>query len=503
MDREGCVVGLDMGTTSAKATVFDADGRVIASAAASVETAHSDEGAAEQDPNRVYEAVTTALATAVTQARHLGYGVDRVGMSAAMHSLIPVKEDGTPLAPAMLWMDNRARHEADALWQTPEGKGIYERTGTPVHAMSPLAKLIWMREHRRDVWTRARRFVSLKEYVWHNWFAEWQIDASLASSTGLYNLHEGTWDDDALRAAAIGQERLSELVPTTYVRAGIRDRILLDAGLDSSTTFNIGASDGVLANLGVGAIAGDVMVMTIGTSLAVRMGTAVPVFDDSTRLFCYVLGDGRFVAGGPSNSGGVVLDWLYRNVLGGPAVNAETPELPAGFLDLLAAAGKVENEELLCLPYVAGERAPLWNVDASGVVFGLRLRHTAADVMRAAVEGIIFNAYWIAAEVIERVGKPQEIVATGKVLQTEWIRQLVADTFGVPVRDLGDVDASATGAAALANIATQRWSWDEAVTRLRSTAGSVCEPRDHARVHARYQRFRRMADVLATGFGDL
>jgi gluconokinase len=496
MSDMSCVVGLDMGTTSVKAVAFDADGHEITRASAAVETQHDDSGAAEQDPAQVYNGLTESLAHVATEVQKAGYRVERVGLSGAMHSLIPVAEDGTPLYPAILWMDTRASQEAAELWASAEGPQVYERTGTPVHAMAPLVKLIWLRRQLPDLFAGAARFVSLKEWVWRRWFGQWQIDASIASATGLYNLRSGTWDEGALRLAGIGAERLSAIVPTTYTRPAADSNVLVGSGAVPETVCNIGASDGVLANLGVGAITSDLLVMTIGTSLAVRTGSTATVVDPTTRPFCYVLDTGRYIIGGPSNNGGVVLDWLFRKVLGGPKVNVEGEPLPPGFVDLLNDARDARHEDLLCLPYVAGERAPLWNADVKGVVYGLQVHHGAADVMRAAVEGIILNAYWIASRIFERQGLPREVVASGKVLETDWIRQVVADVFGIPVRFLGNIDASATGAAALANIATGIWTWDETVQRLRASHGTVTQPQDHEAYQAKYQLYRRLSDAV-------
>src|SRR5262249_39716443 len=217
------------------------------------------------------DAATAVLAQAVAQAHAAGYHIACVGISAAMHSILPVAADERPLLPALLWMDGRAESEARALWATPEGKALYARTGTPIHAMAPLAKLLWLRMRRPDVFAAAARFVSLKEWIWRSWLGAWEVDASIASATGLYNLRENAWDGDALRLTGIDAARLSTLVQTTSVRVGLRDERLLVAGLSAQTPFVIGASDGVLANLGLGAISGgaseasDEMALTIGT----------------------------------------------------------------------------------------------------------------------------------------------------------------------------------------------------------------------------------------------
>ncbi len=314
-----CTIGVDMGTTTLKAAAFDEAGRELARAARSVKLFHPAEGQAEQEPQDVAEAITAAVAEVAAAARAQGYTVACVGISAAMHSLIPVADDGTPLGRAILWMDARAQAEAQELWDSAEGKALYAATGTPIHAMTPLVKLIWMRRRRPELLRQAARFVSLKEWVWRRWFGEWVVDASIASATGLYNLRTGGWDARALALAGISANQLSPIVPTTYVRTGVLDPQLLAAGIAPQTAFNVGASDGALANLGDGALSPRRMALTIGTSLAVRTGSPTPFTDTATRCFCYVLGPDLFVVGGPSNSGGIVLDWLFHDVLSDPA----------------------------------------------------------------------------------------------------------------------------------------------------------------------------------------
>ena len=488
-----CTIGIDIGTSSVKAIAFDPHMREIAHAAEEVKSHHNDEGAAEQDPKTVYQSVMHVLSRAAQDAQRQGFTVERVGLSAAMHSLIPVAADGAPLGPSLTWMDLRAREEASKLWQREEGKAVYERTGTPVHPMTPLLKLMWMRKHRPDIFQKAAKFVSQKEWIWYQWFSEWRVDASIASATGLYNLREANWDGGALELAGIAAEKLSDIVPTTYVKEGIRERQLLLAGILPETVFNIGASDGVLANLGVGAITSDVMALTIGTSCAIRAATGTPITDASIRSFCYVLDADRFIAGGPSNSGGVVLEWLYNSVLSRNPTNRD----PRKFVEMMNAAATVQCDDLLCLPYVAGERAPLWNADATGVFSGLRLHHTGPHLMRAAVEGIILNACWFARELFQELGQPRQIIASGKVLETEWIRQLTADIFGIPVQFLGAIDASVTGAALLANIATGDLTWQAAAHHHTATRETIKQPQQHEAYEGRFQRYRELCNMLS------
>ncbi|HET9979105.1 MAG TPA: gluconokinase [Ktedonobacterales bacterium] len=498
MDAHRCTIGVDLGTTSLKAVAFDGDCQEIVRASRAVARTSSEEGAAEQDPHALVQAANDALAEVTAAAHSKGYTVGAIGLSAAMHSLIPVGGDDQPLGPALLWMDTRPEAEAEELWKMPEGQAAYTRTGTPVSAMAPLVKLRWLRRAKPDIYQRAARFVSLKEWLWHSWFGVWEVDSSIASATGLYNLRDHAWDAGALELAGVTTEKLSKLVDPTFTRHARESEALRKAGLPEDAAIVIGASDGPLANLGVGAVDTSRMVLTIGTSCAVRMGCDKPLTDVASRIFCYVLADDRFIVGAPGNSGGDVLAWLSRSLFGThPPADVRTPQDDERLTKLLAIAATSSDEQLLFLPYIAGERAPLWQADATGSIVGLRVTHTAAHVLRAAVEGILFNMRWMSERIFELLGQPTELLATGKVLEVEWIRQLTADIFGLPVRFPGGADASATGAATLAIIARGQWTWDNALQRQRSRSDGVLQSSSaSAAYRAKYHDFRQLASLL-------
>jgi gluconokinase len=489
-----CTIGLDIGTTTVKALAFDQSGQRIAGSSAEVTTLLQDENA-EQDPDHVYSLCVGVLAQTAASANGSGYLIERIGISAAMHSILAVSEDGTPLTNAMLWMDGRAHVEAEELWSSGLGRALYARTGTPVHSMSPLVKLLWLRRWSPDIWRRSAKFVSLKEWIWHRWFGAWQVDTSIASSTGLYRLQTGTWDDEALALLDISPARLSALVPTTYTDDGLREPALVQAGLSGSTPVTIGASDGVLANLGMRAIDPGALVLTIGTSCAIRRGSPIPFTNPDTRTFCSVLAPERFIIGGASNSGGVVLDWL-KNLLCSLAGTASPSGPEELWQNLLQRAGSSSSEGLVCLPYVAGERGPLWDAEASGLFFGLRLHHRPENLVRAAVEGLLFNAFWLAEDLLSRTPPPEYLMTTGGVLSPGWIQQLASDIFGLPVFPGSRSDASARGAALLSDIAAGKADWPAAA---RPAELPAAVPSATLEYQLEYARFRQICRLTSGG----
>ena len=182
MKEKTCILGLDIGTTSAKVVAFDRKRRVIARAQAELQLLSENQWQAEQDPDAVYETVIAKMVQVISDVCQQGYDVQMVGFSAAMHSIFMVSEGNAPLCNALTWMDGRAHKEAEDFWQEESGRSLYRRTGTPIHAMAPLLKLMWLQKHRFPQFQRTAKFVSLKEWVWHKWFREWHIDVRCRSN---------------------------------------------------------------------------------------------------------------------------------------------------------------------------------------------------------------------------------------------------------------------------------------------------------------------------------
>ncbi|MGE0995291.1 FGGY family carbohydrate kinase, partial [Bacillus sp. GMa5/2] len=206
-----------------------------------------------------------------------------VSFSSAMHSIIAVDEKGEPLTRCITWADNRSASWAEKIKNDMNGHEIYLRTGTPIHPMSPLSKLVWLQNEQAELFAKSYKFISIKEYVFYKLYKEYVIDYSIASATGMFNLKSLKWDEEVLHVAGITDEKLSKLVPTTHSLTGLDEELAKEMNVLVSTPFVVGASDGVLSNLGVNAIDPGVVAVTIGTSGAIRAVTNRPVTDQIGR----------------------------------------------------------------------------------------------------------------------------------------------------------------------------------------------------------------------------
>lgn len=456
-------IGIDIGTTSTKAIVVTSIGEMKGIASREYPLLAPQPRFAEQDPNLIFSAVLESVREAIQRANLSSRDIAAIGCGSAMHSLIVMGADHFPLSQSITWADNRSVTQAAALKQSPNGIQIYRKTGTPLHPMSPLTKLLWMRECDPDRFNKAAKFISIKEYVLYRLFEQYVVDYSIAAATGLLNLKALNWDQEVLNLAQVRVDQLSQLVPTTHILQGMKPEYAAAMGLDPNVPVVVGSSDGVLANLGVGAIASDQLAITVGTSSAVRKVVSQPITDEQGRTFCYPLTEKYWVIGGASNNGGIVLRW-FRDTFG--QLEIEPEQDAYAHLIQLAESIPVGAEGLLFLPFLSGERAPYWNADARGVFFGMSLQHQRSHFVRAVLEGILFAAYSITTVLSDLTDASQTILASGGMTRSRIWRQMMADLFGIEVLAPEVYEASGFGGAVLAMYAVGEIAQLEAVQSM-------------------------------------
>ncbi|HEX7057023.1 MAG TPA: gluconokinase [Bacilli bacterium] len=441
MSREDkLIIAVDVGTTSTKALAVDQAGRIQGSHSIGYPLLTPRSGYAEQDPDTIFEAVVEAVGRLMKKGGWDARDVLCVSFSSANHSLILLDKKGQALTPSITWADLRSSAQAERLRNDGRGLQAYLRTGTPIHPMSPLAKLIWMKEECPDLFASAYHFVGIKEYIFYRLFGTLVTEYSMASATGLFHLESLVWDPESLALAGIKEEQLPPVKPTTERITGLKPPYAERMCLKPDTPFVLGAQDGVLANLGIGAIGDGIAAVTIGTSSAVRTGVKRPVLDPQGRFFCYALTQDQWIIGGASNNGAIVAQWTAERLFPGRSLE-----------EVLSQAGKIPPgaNGLLFLPLLAGERAPFWDGNAKGIMFGLTLAHDEKHMLRAAMEGVLFQIAAIVS-LMEESGQPiKEIRASGGFARTQAWCQMLADMLGVPVIVPESVESSGLGAAQL------------------------------------------------------
>jgi len=490
------IIGVDIGTTHVKAVVATTAGEVLHETKEGYPTSNPFPGHQEQNAEDIFQAVLKVLELAVSSITDKK-SISCISFSAAMHSLMAVDKEGQPLTPLLTWADTRSNKYARALKNTQQGDIIYRDTGTPIHPMSPLCKIAWVREELPKVFTAAYKFISAKEYIFHRFFNEFVIDHSIASATGLFDIHQLQWCDESLKFAGISAEKLSSPVSSTQTFTKLKEEYNLQLGLPVGIPFLIGAGDGCLANIGAGAVLPGELALTIGTSGAVRKIGDNPVDDKKQRLFNYRLDEKTYLSGGAINNGGIILKWLMDVFLD---IHLSEQEKMKEIMEK-AASVPAGSMGLIFLPYLYGERAPVWDAAAKGVFVGISPLHTKAHFIRAVLEGICFSLLQI-VNAIEETGEPvHTIYANGGFIQSRlWLR-IMTDILNKKMSVSHAGDASAMGAIFMAmQFLGVIKEWKEIKGLIRTDEEFEPDPLSHRRYLENYAIYDHLYERLKDDF---
>lgn len=444
------IIGVDIGTTSTKAIAFDISGNTLYKESILYPIYNQKPTWSEQNPDEIFQAVIQAIKVTVSENDSKGNQLLGIAFSSAMHSLIAVDKEGELLTNCIIWADTRSKGYADKIKGTELGHEIYIRTGTPIHPMSPLCKICWLRDNMRDIFDKTYKFISIKEYIFLKLFGQYVVDYSIASTTGLFDIYDLKWNKAALNLAYITENQLSEPVEATYSINGIKKEYSVYMNISEDTPFILGAGDGCLANLGAGAIKKGDATVTIGTSGAIRIISDKATNDEAERIFNYILTEHHYVLGGAVNNGGIILRW-FRDSFSHIDMEASKRDDIDIYNILTEEAAKAAPGAggLIFLPYLLGERAPHWDAYSKGAYFGININHRREHFLRALLEGIIFGIYSVGKALMETTGEIKTIYATGGFVRSKFWVQMLADVFNRNVMIAESYEGSCLGAAVL------------------------------------------------------
>lgn len=433
------IIALDVGTSSARAAVYDADGHAVDHRFHRVpyEPATTPDGGVEHDPALLLDAVAACLDA--VGARGLAR-VDAVGVATFWHGLLGFGGDGRPVTPVYMWADARSAREAARLREEVDEHALHARTGCHVHASYWPAKLRWLTRERPGEARRAARWGSFGEHLELSLFGEAATSVSMASGTGCYADGAGDWDGETLALAGIDRARVFALArdaaPQRTLRGPWRGRW---PALERARWL-AAVGDGAASNVGSGCVDGSRVALNVGTSAALRVVTGAPVVPPR-GLWRYRVDARRAMLGGATSEGGNVHAWC-REVLALPDDDA---------LEAALATAAPDTHGLTVLPFLAGERAPGWRDDRRGVVAGLSLATTAIDIARAGMEAVALRLAAVYDLLRPHAAPDHVVVASGGTIARSraWTRT-IADALGRAISWSAEPEATSHGAALLA-----------------------------------------------------
>jgi xylulokinase len=472
------VLSLDLGTTSLKALLVDADGIVRAQAEREYPILTPRPGWAEQDPQDWWRAAVDS--TRACLAAVDGATVRAIGFSGQMHGTVALGAGGQPLLLAVIWADQRSSQQAAAINERVGLDRLAAIAGSRVAAGFMAATLAWIRENLPSVWAEVRCVLLPKDWLRWRMTGRLATDASDAASTPLIDIRSRTWSIALLDALEIDPAIMPPVLEAGDIAGELTAEAAAALGLPAGIRVVAGGADQAAGALGAGIIEPETMLASLGTGGQLVVPLREIRVDPALRVhtFCHALPD-RWYLLGAVLSAGLAFRWLRDAVLEFDPADGYTR------MTALAATVPAGAEGLLWAPYLVGERTPYMDPAARGTLLGLTMRHGRAHLVRAMMEGIALNLR-NAFAVLEEIGvNPQRIVMAGGGARSVLWRQIMADVFQREVAPL-QVDAqSALGAAILAAAAVGMVDDVAATSRRWARYGAPVSPNpEHAGVYA-------------------
>ena len=497
---DGLLLGLDLGTTSARAVLTDRDGRILTTHAAEYPMDTPRPGWAEQDPDAWERAAIEALGACVRAAPHPS-AIRGIGLTGQMHGATLLDARDRSIRPAILWCDQRTAAQRQAI-EGEIGLGeVIARTANPPLEGFTAPKLLWVREHEPDAYARIRRVLLPKDFIRLRLTGEAAADVADASGTALFDVAKRDWSEAMSRDLSVPLEWLPRVVESPETAGVLTAAAAETLGLPAGLPVAGGAGDQAAGGVAAGIVAAGDALVTIGSSGVVFVASDQPRIDPAGRVhtFCHALPNAWHVMG-VTQGAGISLRWV-RDTLsardsGGDPYDALTSE---------AAASPAGSRGLIWLPYLQGERTPHLDPNARGVLFGLTTAHGRGDVVRAVLEGVAFSLR-DGLEIIQELGLPARRVkiAGGGARSSLW-RQIVADVLGLPISLEPEDRGPAFGAALLAGVAVGVYDSVEEACELTASPTQEVEPcaDTHAVYEATYRLYQKLYSALAGSFAEV
>ena len=450
------LIGLDLGTTGAKAGIVDNSGNVLATGYIEYEISTPQPGWAEQDPRDWWEASTGAIRKVVKESGIDSASVCGIGLSGQMHGSVFLDSEKNVIRPCILWCDQRTAPQCKRITEQVGTKNLSEWVANPALPGFTAPKVIWLRDNEPERYAAVRTLLLPKDYINLRLTGQQATDVSDASGTLLFDVRRRAWSADMVEALEIPAEWLPRAFESYEAIGTLTPEAAEATGLTAGTIVAAGGADNACGALGMGVISPGDVAVSIGTSGTVLAPAREPIADPDMRLhsFCHAIG-GTWYLMGVMLSAGMSLRW-FRDQLGEPerSLALQQDRDPYELLSRKAAEAPPGCEGLVFLPYLAGERTPHADPCARGAFFGLDLTKTRAHVVRSVMEGVVFGLN-DSIEIMRELGVSlNNVVAGGGGARSELWKHMQADVFGIPIVTPRESDAAMLGAALLAGVAS-------------------------------------------------
>ena len=482
----------DIGTTNVKVGIVDQNGKVVAQKSVPNQPSRPERGAYEHDPEGMLKAVAELSKSIIGPYKK---DIAFMGLSGYQFGFLPLDSAGQPLTGMMTLLDNRSKLVMDRVKSDFPIEDIYEKTGCPPLFSYAFSKLLWLKEHKPEIFRKAVRYADLKSFLLERLTGQFVTEPSIAAPTQLLNLHTSDWDDELLSWAGIDRSYLAKVVPGDAFAGNLTNEAADTMGLPEGLPVLPGLYDGGAMILGMGGFGESIAVCNLGTTAMLRGCAKEPLMDDPAkmRLQTYPMLSGYWVTGGALNNAGVALRWYHDTF---------DPELSYDAIVEQATAVKLGSEGLFCLPFLTGERDPRIGDFASASFFGLREYHKKGHMARAVLEGVAYALNMVRESASENGFRPQLLRIGGSGAKSDLWAGILADVLQVKVQRMSTPEAALIGIAMLGFKELGIFGSIEEASEAMVEAGQIFEPVDrNVSMYAKgYPFFKELVATLQEAY---
>ena len=472
----------DLGTSGCKAVLYDTEGNLKASALYEYKVSYPKEGWVEQDPEDWWGAVCGATKELLERSGIQPSEILALSFSAQMMGCLLVDREGNPLHPMLIWADTRSGEQEKRMIQALGARRGYEITGHRLSASYSAAKLLWLKDHRPEVYQKGFKLLHVKDYIVCKLTGVFATDYSDASGTNLLDINQKTWSEELIRAFEIRRELLPELHASSTVIGTVTPQAATATGLPAGLPVVLGGGDGSCACVGAGVVKGGMAYNVIGTSSWISCAAERPYLDPDMRTFNWIHLDPQlYTPCGTMQAAGFSYAW-FRDTFG-DSERAVAARMGTSAYQLLNA--EIERCQpgaggVLYLPYLLGERSPRWNHKARGAFVGMGASTTKGDMARAVLEGVGFNLKVILDALEQRDAVDELVVIGGGAKGDTWL-QILADIWQKPLAvPVFLEEATSLGAIICAGVGAGVFSDYSAIERFNPIQKRIAPNPEHA-----------------------
>ena len=460
------LLGIDIGTSSCKVALFRPDGSVAASAGSDYPVSYPRRGWAEQDPRDWWHGVCRAIRAVIGESGIDPAEIAGIGVDGQSWSAIALDASGEVLCPTPIWTDTRSTEICRETAEQLTEEKLFSTCGNPVQPGYTWPKILWYRKYRPEVFEKTDKILQSNSYIVYRMTGEITQDLSQGYGLACFNMRSGRWDDEVCRMLGIPRSFLPEILSCHQIAGRLTKEAAEQTGLKEGTPVAAGGLDAACGTLGAGVVSPGQTQEQGGQ--AGGMSICIDRYAADPRLIMgFHVEPGRWLMQGGTTGGGGALKWLRETMC---------PELSFEEMSALAEKEPAGSGGVTFLPYMAGERSPIWNPDACGVFFGLSFATTRGQMIRACMEGVAY-ALRHNLETAKAAGaEAQTLRAMGGSANSRIWTQIKADVTGCGIEVPGSDTATTLGAAMLAGVGTGVWNSFEEAARQTVKVKKQYEP---------------------------